>query len=174
MSTDATGSGSPEADSEPGPSNAQRARALLAATSVGHLSTVSVDHPGYPFGSLVAYALDGDGNPILLLSDLAEHTTNLKADPRASLMATEVSIRPGDALALGRATLVGDLSKATDDEREECKALYLQAHPDTMYADFADFNFYRLTVNAVRYVGGFGRMSWVDSDDWATTSTERA
>ena len=69
------------------PSDAERGRTLLAATRTGTLATVAVDPAGFPFGSLVAYAVDDLGRPLLCLSDLAEHSRNLAADPRASLMA---------------------------------------------------------------------------------------
>ena len=45
--------------------------------------------PGFPFGSLVSYAVDDTGNPLFFISELAEHTRNLHADSRASLLATE-------------------------------------------------------------------------------------
>ena len=155
----------------PEPTHAERARTLVHATRVGAFATVSVDFPGYPFGSVVSYALDDDGNPILLLSDIAEHTRNLKADARASLMATEDD-RPGDVLALGRVTLIGDLESVPSEQREAIRATYLAAHPKALYADFGDFNFYRLAVNSVRYVGGFGHMSWVEAADYAASEAD--
>lgn len=151
----------------PEPTHSERARTLLHATKVGSLATISVDFPGYPFGSVVSYALDDAGRPLLLLSDLAEHTRNLQADSRASLMATEDD-RPGDVLALGRVTLIGDLSAVPEEDVEMVRALYLTAHPRALYADFGDFNFYRLDVSSVRYVGGFGHMSWVEAGDYAS------
>lgn len=156
----------------PEPTHAERARTLMAASRVGSLATLSSVEPvGYPFGSVVAYALDAVGRPLLLLSDIAEHTRNLKADPRASLM-TKEDDRPGDVLALGRVTLVGDLHVVGDDEAQAVEAAYLEAHPDTVYAGFKDFNFYRLDVASVRYVGGFGHMSWVGADDYAAAEPD--
>ena len=155
----------------PEPTHAERARTLLHATKVGSLATISVDFPGYPFGSVVSYALDDSGRPLLLLSDLAEHTRNLQADSRASLMATEDD-RPGDVLALGRVTLIGDLSAVPADEVDEVRARYLAAHPNAVYVDFGDFNFYRLDVSSVRYVGGFGHMSWVDAADYVAAGPD--
>ncbi|HSY42155.1 MAG TPA: pyridoxamine 5'-phosphate oxidase family protein, partial [Polyangia bacterium] len=64
---------------------AAAARALLAAESVGLLSTISVRRAGTPYGSLTPYALSAGGAPLLLLSALAAHTHNLRADPRAGL-----------------------------------------------------------------------------------------
>ena len=82
------------------PSDAERGRTLLAATRTGALATVSVDG-GFPFGSLVAYAVDDVGRPLLCLSDLAEHSRNLAADSRASLMASE-TWSSGEALSPDR------------------------------------------------------------------------
>ncbi|CAN0510671.1 unnamed protein product, partial [Phaeothamnion confervicola] len=43
------------------------------------------------------------------------------------------------------------------------RASYLERHPEAaQYVDFKDFHFFQLSVSSVRYVGGFGRMSWVD------------
>lgn len=148
----------------PQPTHAERARTIVATATRGTLSTLAVNPAGYPFGSLVAYALDDAGHPILLLSGLAEHTTNLKADPRASLFVTERLPDEGDPLAHGRVTVVGDLSEAVADEVRE---RYLDVHPEAkLYVDFPDFAFYRLTVLDVRYVGGFGRMSWADPSEF--------
>ena len=70
------------------PSDAERGRTLLAAARTGALATVAVEG-GFPFGSLVAYAVDGAGRLLLCLSDLAEHSRNLAVDPRASLMVSQ-------------------------------------------------------------------------------------
>ena len=71
------------------PTDAERGRTLLATVRTGALSTVCTDPAGFPFGSLVAFAVDDVGRPLLCLSDLAEHSRNLAADPRASLMAAQ-------------------------------------------------------------------------------------
>lgn len=155
----------------PEPTRSERARTLLHATKTGSLATISVDFPGYPFGSVVTYALDELGRPLLLLSDLAEHTRNLQADSRASLMATEDD-RPGDVLALGRVTLIGDLSAVPAEELDSVRETYLAVHPKALYIDFDDFNLYRLDVSSVRYVGGFGHMSWVDADEYSTAQPD--
>ena len=146
------------------PSDAERGRTLLAASRTGALATVAVDG-GFPFGSLVAYAVDDAGQPLLCLSDLAEHSRNLAADPRASLMASETGT--GDPLALARVTVLGSVVELRDDAREAALQTYRERHPDAFYAAFDDFRLYRLEVSSVRYVGGFGRMSWVSADDHA-------
>ncbi|GAA0897084.1 HugZ family protein [Pseudonocardia zijingensis] len=141
------------------PSDAERSRTLITAVRTGSLATIG--DGGFPFGSLVAHAVDHEGRPLLLLSDLAEHSRNLAADPRASLMATEVGT--GDPLALARVTVIGRVGELRGEERDAALETYKAAHPGAFYSGFADFRLYRLEVQSVRYVGGFGRMSWVDA-----------
>ena len=97
------------------PSDAERARTLIAAVRTGALATIG--EGGFPFGSLVSHAVDGKGQPLLLLSDLAEHSRNLAADPRASLMATQAGA--GVPLALARVTVIGRVGELQGDERRE-------------------------------------------------------
>lgn len=148
------------------PTDAERARTLFGYARHAALATVGTEPGGYPFGSLVGYAPDDAGRPVLCLSDLAEHTTNLAADPRASLLVSAV-VDPGvDPLAGARATLVGDLREVPETDREPAHRRYREAHPEAFYSTFADFRLYRLEVSAVRYVGGFGRMSWVAAQSY--------
>jgi heme iron utilization protein len=149
-------------------SHAELARGLVAATNRGVLSTVALDPPGYPFGSVATYALDERGRPVVFVSTMAEHTRNAAADPRASLLVAEPVAEESDPLAAGRATLIGDLIPVPDGERGAVRDLYLAANPASgSYIDFGDFGFWRLDVRSVRYVGGYGRMSWVDPGDYA-------
>jgi len=165
------------------PSDAERGRTLLTSSRTGALATVALDG-GFPFGSLVAYAVDGAGRPLLCLSDLAEHSRNLAVDPRASLMVSQDasgtatssrSLPPGgagDPLALARVTVLGSVVELRDDERSAALDAYRDRHPDAFYASFDDFRLYRLDVASVRYVGGFGRMSWVSADDHAAAEPD--
>jgi putative heme iron utilization protein len=94
---------------------------------------------------------------------MAEHTQNAMRDPRASLLVTEPVPDGADPLASGRVTLLGVLSTVTDGDRPTARERYLAANPTSAYyIDFGDFAFYRLDVQSIRYVGGYGRMSWVD------------
>src|ERR1700685_4718754 len=81
----------------PEPTHAERVRTLVSLASVATLSTLSRKHPGFPFGSLMPFALDPAGRPIFLISDMAMHTQNLIADPRCSLFVAQVGT-DGDAL----------------------------------------------------------------------------
>ncbi|MGF1467975.1 MAG: HugZ family protein [Sandaracinaceae bacterium] len=148
------------ADDVPAPSHAERARTLVGGQTTGTLSTLSPD--GYPHGSYVTFALDGP-DPLFLVSTLATHTQHLAKDGRGSLLVHEDS-HP-DPLANGRVTLLGRAERIQDPARQ--RARYLEVHPGAAYyADFRDFSFWSLRVERVRYIGGYGRMSWVDIDGW--------
>ncbi len=154
-----------------GPSHAERARTIVAAANQGSLATLAKRPAGYPFGSIVLYALAGGGRPVFALSDLAEHSKNLALDPRASLLVTEPP-DAGDALASGRVTLVGSIRTLAGADRDSARDLYLGVHPHSYYVDFDDFKMYELEIEAVRYVGGFGMMSWVDADRYAAAEPD--
>jgi heme oxygenase (biliverdin-IX-beta and delta-forming) len=140
----------------------------MASGTRGALSTLATDPQGYPYGSVASYGLDDGGNPLFFVSLMAEHTQNAIRDPRASLLVTEPVPDGADPLASGRVTLMGLLSSVADHERPAARDRYLLANPTAAYyIDFGDFTFYRLDVERIRYVGGYGRMSWVDAAAYA-------
>jgi putative heme iron utilization protein len=153
--------------SVPEPSFAERARTLLHLSRVGSLSTLSRKRPGYPFGSLMPFALDGEGRPIFLISTMAMHTQNLQQDARASLLVTQPEAE-GDPLGAARVTLVGNASVLAGPEIAEARRLYLECHANSKYwVDFDDFSFFRMEVVDVYYVGGFGVMGWIAAPEYA-------
>jgi hypothetical protein len=138
----------------------------------GTLCTLALEPAGYPYGSLANYALAADNSPLFLISDLAEHTANLKSDSRSSLLIAETD-PDQNPLARGRVTLLGRSVRVTDATLEDVRARYVARIPNSRYyADFKDFNFYRLEVEAIRFIGGFGRMSWVDAAAWKTAEPD--
>ena len=154
----------------PTPSHAELARTLVDGAQSGTLCTLSVDPEGYPYGSLVTFAVH-NGDPIFLVSQLAVHTKNLNASDRASLLVAEAG--PDNPLALGRVTLVGKCRPIAEEDRGAVKKAFLEKNPQAeFYVDFGDFTFFRLQVESVRYIGGFGRMSWVGPSDWYTAEPD--
>jgi putative heme iron utilization protein len=157
----------------PEPSHAERCRTLVAGATRGSLCTLAADPEGYPYGSVASYALDDAGNPLFFVSLMAEHTQNALRDPRASLLATEPVPEGADPLASGRVTLLGLLAAVEEADRAAVRDRYLEANPTSAYyIDFGDFAFYRLTVESIRYVGGYGRMSWVDPAAYAVAEPD--
>jgi hypothetical protein len=156
----------------PEPSHAERTRTLLSLATVGTLSSVSRKHAGFPFGSLMPYALDAAGRPTFLISNMAMHTQNLKADPRCSLFVSQASA-DGDPLGAARATLIGDAQPVEPNDLASVREQYLTRHQNSRYwVDFADFGFFRLEPIDVYYVGGFGVMGWVDASDYGTAAPD--
>jgi putative heme iron utilization protein len=158
-----TGSALPQ---PPEPSHAERIRTLLSLVSVGTLSTMSRKHPGFPFGSLMPFALELSGRPIFLISNMAMHTQNLKSDPRCSLFVGQGG-SDGDLLGAARATLIGHAEPVPEQDAASVREQYLARHENSRYwVDFTDFSFFRLQPIDLYYVGGFGVMGWVDAGDY--------
>lgn len=150
----------------PEPSFAERARTLMHTGRIGSLSTLSRKQPGFPFGSVMPYALDDPGRPIFLISTMAMHTQNLQQDPRGSMLVTQADAS-GDALGASRVTLVGNIRLVPEPEIPNARELYLASYANSKYwVDFGDFSFYRMEVVDVYYVGGFGVMGWVPASDY--------
>lgn len=143
------------------------ARRIVETAAYGTLATLTRAEDPFPFASLVAVAADGEGRPLLFLSALAEHTKNLGASPRASLLVADSTSTP---LAAPRVTVLGDCVPVPDEDVEPSKARYLARHPDAAaWIGFADFRLYRLFPRDVRVVVGFGRMSWVSPEAYAAS-----
>ena len=151
----------------PEPSFAERARTLLHLGRVGSLSTLSRKRPGFPFGSLMPFALDGAGRPVFLISTMAMHTQNLQQDSRASLLVIQPEAS-GDPLGAARVTLVGNVLPIAEAELGEARRLYLERHENSKYwVDFDDFSFFAMDVVDVYYVGGFGVMGWITAQEYS-------
>ncbi len=134
------------------------ARRLLRRSRSGALATR--DGAGTPYASLVTVAWDLDASPVFLFSDLAEHTRNLNADPRASLLVESASGRTNPQTG-PRLTLVGRIA-VSDQARQRTR--FLARHPDAaVYAGFADFNVHAMKVEKAHWVGGFARAHWISA-----------
>ena len=161
----------PRAPQLPEPTYAERVRTMVSLSSIATLSTVSRKRSGYPFGSLMPYAIDGIGQPILLISNMAMHTQNLHEDPRASLFVGQAG--DGDPLGTARATLVGDVHPVPQEEVGEARERYLSRHENSRsWVDYKDFGFFFLQPLDIYYVGGFGVMGWVAAEDYRAAKVD--
>ena len=129
-------------------------KSVLKTCKVGTLSVLDFETNG-PFGALVNVAIHPDGQPLFLFSKLARHTKSLMADPRASLLISDLPV-DGDPLVGFRATIVGQVLPIAD---QQLRQHYLAKHPYAeTYIDFGDFNFWYMKAERVFVVGGFGRI----------------
>ena len=141
-------------------------KALLRRIRAGALATLD-SSDGSPFASLVNTATDFDGAPLLLLSRLAAHRTNLEKDARISLLLSEGG--KGDPLAHARLTVKGTAEIVEGEEARACKARFLARHPKSaLYADFPDFSFFRVMVSGGHLNGGFARAALLSAEELLT------
>jgi heme oxygenase (biliverdin-IX-beta and delta-forming) len=141
------------------------ARQLLLQESFGVLSTISVDVPGYPFGSVTPYCVDRDCQPIIYISTIAQHTRNIIANPKVSLTIVEAHADSDDIQARGRLTLLAD-ARPADPADTDIRDRYLRYFPSAVpYEDTHDFIFYRLALVRARFIGGFGQIFWLTPEE---------
>lgn len=138
------------------------ARLLLNHQSVGVLSTHSLDVEGYPFGSIAPYALNYDSEPTILISDLAQHTHNIKRNNKVSLTVFDQCVDEPQSNA--RLTWIGD-AEMIDAGETEIRERYLRCFPSAeSYFKTHDFSFYRIRLKRARFIGGFGQIFWIEPD----------
>jgi len=131
-------------------------RRLMRRSGFAALGTI---HDGSPYVSLVAAACAQDASPLLLLSNLAQHTRNFAVEPKVSLL-FDGTREFADPLAGPRLTVLGRI-EACDDPA--ARARFTARHPDSAaYAGFGDFRLYRIAIERGHFVAGFGRISWVE------------
>jgi len=107
---------------------------------------------------MVTVAIDQGANPLLLMSDLSDHTRNLAEDSRASLLFVQPT-RHRNPQCGARVTVMGKIHKTN---KSEHAARFLTIHPEAeIYVGFGDFNFYRMSVERAHWVGGFARAQWL-------------
>lgn len=138
------------------------ARAVMRGCGQAALSTAQRDAGGWPYPSLVLVALDLDATPLLLISGLADHTRNLKEDPRAGLLFDGTGGLE-DALTGPRVSVLGRMAPVRD---ERLMGRFLARHPEAAgYAGFGDFALWRMAVERAHLVAGFGRIRWIAGAD---------
>jgi heme iron utilization protein len=143
-----------------------QARAFVRESAHGALATLEPS-TGWPLASRVSLAVDADGVPLILISRLSAHYGALEADARCSLLLGEAG--DGDPLRHPRITVVCLGGKVLPEQRAAAKAQFLKRHPGAeMYADFTDFDFWRLVPQRASLNAGFGRAYALCADDVLT------
>ena len=139
----------------------QAARELIKRESNGMFCTLSQKLGGFPFGSITPYALTDAGEPLILISEIAEHTRNVRADARSSLLIVD-SRASTDPQSGARATLVGYAIPVSKPFLSDAQQRYASAFPNSAsYFEAHDFTLFKIAVEQVRYIGGFGDIHWI-------------
>jgi putative heme iron utilization protein len=133
---------------------------LLRHSYQGVLSTQSVHLQGYPFGSVVPFCLDNQGRIVILISELAQHTKNIKQDSRCSVL---VFAEGDDIQVAARLTIVGDAYPVVDADIADVAARYYRHFPQSQsFHQIHDFSFWYIVPIKYRYIGGFGKIHWAE------------
>jgi len=148
---------------------AREARELAQRNDTAVLSTISKKLMGYPFGSVSPFMLSAEGQVIFYVSDIAQHARNLSVDNRLSITVFDAAEK-GDQNTHGRLTLTGNARFLVDESLEE---LYFQRFPDALsYRNAHDFKFWQMDVEHIRYIGGFGKIFWINPGEWLLPQPE--
>ncbi len=147
-----------------------QARGLLENAQFASIAVLEPD-TGFPLVSRIAVAMEKDGSPFFLASDLSGHSKALAVDNRASILCGE-PLGKGDPLAFARVTIIGRVEKLSRNEEAHAarRAFWLKKHPKAaLYIDFGDFAFYRMKVERVALNGGFGKAFEMTGEDIASS-----
>ena len=145
------------------------AQSLMSQARFAALATLDSSSP---LVTRVAFGLCAAGQPISLMSSLAQHSQNLAANPACSLLVGEPGPK-GDPLTHPRLSLVGTAQFVSNQspEHQEMATHYLRSHPKSkLYIGFTDFSFVRFSVRLGYLNGGFGKAFTLTPDDLSPPS----
>lgn len=145
------------------------AKQLARSEHSGVLSTHSLSVKGYPFGSVIPYMMTQRGELILYASDIAQHSRNMKTAPKVSMClydgTKDDSQTNARVTVLGEAQVLGPVC--------EYAHTYFSLFPQARaYVEAHDFQFYKITPERIRYIGGFGEIYWFSADEWSGREIE--
>ena len=133
----------------------------LMKNNIGYCS-LSTIHQSYPFLSICGVSVTKTGIPYFCLSKISKHTQNINNNNHASILITE---NPKNLIASSkRVTFSGKINKLIPDNKKddyisianEYREEYLKKHPEALWVDFPDFEFYRMDlIKDIYYIGGF-------------------
>ena len=141
-------------------------RKLLDDQDFGVLSTYSVEVEGFPFGSVTPYSLSDRYNPLIYISNIAQHTKNIDRDNRVALTILE-KVSYGDNAkpqSHGRVTIMGKASRVPTEKTSLFQNYYKRFPEAKSYQQAHGFYLYQIEPVRIRYIGGFGKIFWLEPD----------
>jgi heme iron utilization protein len=130
---------------------------LLHTVTEAALATHSTTLDGFPFASAVPLITDEHHRPVFLISSLAEHSRNLLANPRASLMIAK-TLGEGE---MARVSLIGEVHPIEAEPLLVTRYLRYYPHAER-FLQLGDFRFHRFEPRRVLTVGGFAKAGWLE------------
>ena len=147
------------------------AKLLVNNTQSAVLSSISHNLRGYPFGSVTPFISCSEGKLYFYISDIAQHAKNLSHDCRMSVTVFQQALE-GDQNAHGRVTLVGDAHKLQAEQADLVLQRYLMRFPEAeSYKQAHDFHVWQMDIVRVRYIGGFGKIFWLEPEEWQANAS---
>ncbi|KAF5830618.1 hypothetical protein DUNSADRAFT_14265 [Dunaliella salina] len=158
------------------PSPAVAVRNLLENARYGHLCTMmsGMHHrrAGYPFGTLVDFAVDGEGKPFFCLSPLAIHSRNLLEESKSSLV---VQMPGWTGLANARVTIFGDIVQLPQDMQDRAQEIFFAKHANERKERWVSGNFVYFVMERITdiyFVGGFGTVQWIEPSQYLSSAPD--
>ncbi len=151
------------------------ARSFMRNWDTGVLSTqFTKSESDYPLGSVCPFVLTEEGDVIILISDIAIHTKNIKANPKVGF--TVFDMTSSHKQASSRVMLIGDASvvKEGDDNYKSVSEKYFTFFPMARnYFKAHGFDFWRIRPNHIHFIQGFGKIyTYEASEGWKTEAPE--
>lgn len=151
----------------------QLVRYLVADQRSAVLCTAHAEHEGWPYGSIVPYAVMANGDLCVFLSDISEHCKNLLADARATLFVTDPSVRDNPQSGARHAMMV-KARQPVGDEEMAVEAVYFARFPEAERMRSAHgFKVWLLECQRIRWIAGYGGMGWVPRDAWLAAHAQK-
>jgi putative heme iron utilization protein len=132
---------------------------------------------GFPMTAVVPLGVSYDGNLIMLLSDLAQHSKNINIDNRVSLLLHDD--QEHNWQAAHRLTVLGYLKPLRHQhyDMDRLRHDYYSLHPElNEFESHPDFGFWQLHPLRFRMIAGFAQVRWlthIESDLLMVDETDR-
>jgi hypothetical protein len=141
----------------------QGIQALLHSTHIGFLSSQGESSPETSMCPYAAYR----GDIVLHLSGLAKHSKNIEQHPQVGFMVCTPETKADSPLALPRISLTGMIEVVPQTEQQAYQQAYTHHIPDAVpLFSFPDFTLYRIQIDNVQWIGGFGKARKVPLQTW--------
>jgi putative heme iron utilization protein len=142
---------------------ARDARSFIKNRDSGVLSTLFGQGDAlYPHGSICPFVTDSQGNIIVLISDIALHTKNIRNNSHVAF--TVFDMTAADKQASGRVSIAGDADFIEDqNEVEQVSRLYLRFFPHAEgHFKAHRFSFCRIRPVKIHFIKTFGQIYHYD------------
>ena len=131
---------------------------IIRSSRIAGLGTL---RDGAPLVSLVAYLPEDDFSAFYIhVSQLAQHTRGMQADPRVGLLISESDDGRADPQTLARISILGEAEQVEKDDVSypKIQTRYISRFPQSApLFGFGDFGLWRVFPKSARFVAGFAQ-----------------